>query len=146
VVLGLLDVPAVADTEVDAPARQLIERCDLLRRVDRVALGTEVDARAQPDARRHGRRGGEGDDRIHRAPVLLRQVAGDGERRGACHRDVGVVAADVQGLQATLLGGTSQIRDPRGLVARDDDDADVHGHLLAWIGAVATPRVGTNWL
>ena len=77
---------------------------------------------------------------------FLGQLTSDGERRGAGHRDVRVVATDVQCLQATLLGRASEVGDRSGLVARDDDDADVHVQPPTWIGALDTPRVGTSWL
>ena len=51
VVLHLLVVPAVADAEQEAPVRQLVERRDLLRQPDRVALRDERDAGAELERR-----------------------------------------------------------------------------------------------
>ena len=78
VVLHLLGVPAAADAEEEAAAREMIEAGDLLGERDRVALDHQADAGAEPQLRRDRRRHGERDERIVGVPVLLGQV---GRRR-----------------------------------------------------------------
>jgi hypothetical protein len=50
VVAQLLAVPAGADAELEAPARQVVDARDLLGGDDRVALGDQADAAADPPA------------------------------------------------------------------------------------------------
>ena len=77
VVLGLGPVPAEADAERDAPAREMVERGHLLGQDDRVVLGGEQDAGAEPDARRHGGRGGQRHERVEAALVVVEPHALD---------------------------------------------------------------------
>src|SRR5205807_5969362 len=72
VVLHLLGVPAAADAEEDAAVREAIERGDLLRGRDRIALDDEADAGPEPEplgrpGRRHQR-----DEGIVGGPVIPR--------------------------------------------------------------------------
>ena len=72
VVLDLVGVPAEADAEDEASARELVEGRDGLRGDDRLALRDEADAGAEQHAlgrpcRGHGQR----DERVERALVLL---------------------------------------------------------------------------
>ena len=135
VILCLVDVPAVADAELDATAGQVVEGGDLLRRVDRVALGGEVDARAEPDAS------------TCTAAAAARATIGSMERlySSGSSPATGNGVARLTGMwvwspptcsdaQPASLALTSQIGDRRRLVGRDDDDADVHAQP-AEIGA-----------
>ena len=63
VVLDLLLVPAVADAEQEAAVGKLVDGGNHLRGDDRIALGHQGDAGADPELRRHGRRGIKGQDR-----------------------------------------------------------------------------------
>ena len=102
VVLHLLDVPAAADGEDEAAARELVEAGDRFRGDDRVALRHQADAGAELE--RFGRRGGERqrDERIVRVRIALRQLAAAGERRTAAGRDMRVLA-DEQRFEAARL-------------------------------------------
>src|SRR2546429_9540033 len=75
VVGHLLGVPAGADAEEEAPARDLIEARDLLGGLDRIALDDETDAGGDLQRSRGRRGGGERHERVHHVVVLLRQVA-----------------------------------------------------------------------
>src|SRR5437763_1148977 len=61
VIGGFLDVPPVADAEVDAARSERVERRELLGGADRVALRGQVDAGPQPDARGPARGRGDRD-------------------------------------------------------------------------------------
>src|SRR5262249_5974975 len=50
----LLGQPPDSHAEVETAAREAIDTGDMLRRVDRVALRYQADARAEPDASRVG--------------------------------------------------------------------------------------------
>ena len=76
VVLHLLLVPAEADAEREPAARQQVERGDLLGRDDRVPLGEEEDAGADPQPSVVAAAAAvERDERVERALVLVGQVA-----------------------------------------------------------------------
>ena len=47
VVFNLILVPAIADTKQEAPARDVINRCNRLRGLDRVSLHHQANAGAQ---------------------------------------------------------------------------------------------------
>jgi hypothetical protein len=51
VVLGLGPVPAEADAQGDPATREVVERGDLLGQHDRIVLGGQQNAGAEPDAR-----------------------------------------------------------------------------------------------
>jgi hypothetical protein len=90
VVGHLILVPAVADTEQETAARDLVDRSHLLGGLDRVALRDQ--ANAGPKQQRFGHRRGrtQHHERIHHVIILLRQIAAAGERRLARQRNVGM--------------------------------------------------------
>ena len=73
-VLHLVVVPADADAEHEPAAGDVVERGDCFASDDRVVLGDEADAGAEPQRGGGGRRGAERDERVERAAVLLGQV------------------------------------------------------------------------
>src|SRR5438270_8133707 len=125
VVLHLLDIPAAADPEDEAAARQLIEAGDAFRRDDRIALGNECDAGAEHQL--SGRRCGEGqrDERIMRMGVALRQFAAARERRLAADRDMGVLG-DEQRFKAAVLQRARQLDDVDAVICRKVKNPDLH--------------------
>jgi hypothetical protein len=126
VVRHLLAVPAVADPDDHAPARQPVHRRDLLRERDRVVLRDERDSGAEPDARRD--RGGcrEHRPRVEAALVLLGELGvSGGRRRAAAHRDVGVLR-HVERREAARLGLARELDGAHRQVGRVDRDAEAH--------------------
>src|SRR5262249_59215639 len=85
----LLDVPAAADAELEAPGGEEVEARDLLGRGDRVALDDQADA--GPDPELLGGRGGrhEGHERVEGVRGLLRERAAAREGRAPAPRDMG---------------------------------------------------------
>ena len=111
--------PMPSDTR---PSDSEVERGDRLGLDDRVVLGDERDAGAEAQPLRHRRRGGEGDERVERAAVLLGQLRAAGPRRAPARRDVGVLG-DPQRLEAAVLqlaspGGRAGSRGRSGRSAR----------------------------
>ena len=90
-VLDFLGIPAAANAEEKAPARDLIYRGNELCRLDRIPLGDE--AHPGPDLQPRGRhrRGGQRHERVHRLGIFPRQFAALRERRRARGRDVRVL-------------------------------------------------------
>jgi hypothetical protein len=101
----LLAVPAGADAEQEASARDVVERRHLLGESDRVALDDEADAGA--DQEPLGRRGGrsERDEGVEEAVIPARKLFAAGPRRAPARGDVGVLREEER-LEAALLGGT----------------------------------------
>jgi hypothetical protein len=79
VVFHLLDVPAAADSELEAPARQTVEAGDLLGGDDRVALGNEADADAEAQFLRDRSGERQCDERVVRVGIARRQLATPGD-------------------------------------------------------------------
>jgi hypothetical protein len=101
VIVHLVLVPAGADAEHEAAARQLVEAGDRLG----VATGSCCGpADAGADLQLLRRRGGESeaDERIVGVGIALGQLAAAGEGRLAAGRDVGVLGHE-QRIEATLL-------------------------------------------
>ena len=90
-VLHLVLVPADSDAEEEPTARDEVEGRNRLREHDRVVLCDEADAGAELEPLGDGRGGAEGDERIQRVAVLLRQVAPAWPRGATANRDVGVL-------------------------------------------------------
>ena len=81
VVLGLGPVPAEADAQGDPTVGEMVERGHLLGQDDGVVLGGQQDAGAEADARGHGRRARQGDERVEAALVVVEPHAFDQRRR-----------------------------------------------------------------
>jgi hypothetical protein len=108
VVLHLLDVPAGAHAEQEAPAGDVVEGGDLLGGHDRIALDDEADARADLQALGRGGGGGEAHERVDRVAVLGRELAATGVRGGAADRDMSVLWEEER-LEAELLRGPPEL-------------------------------------
>ena len=125
--LHLLAQPAGADAEEEAAAGEQVERGDLERGVQRVALRDEADAGRHPQLLRdRGGRGerGEAVGQLgvgpRHLPVLRERVArlvlrGDDRMLGHPER-----------LDASRLAGTRQIRDRERPLGHEHEDAEVH--------------------
>jgi hypothetical protein len=125
VVFHFLDVPAAADAEHEAAARQLVEAGDTFRGDDRIALGNEADAGAENQLA--GRRCGEGqrDKRVVGVGVALRQVTAARERALAAHRDVGVLGHE-QRFETALFERLRQLDNVDAVIGREIENADPH--------------------
>ena len=147
----LVPRPAEAEPDVEAPARDLVERGELLGEHDRRVVGHDEDARAQSDARRHARHERERHHRIghgleavrprapgHRRVVVLRR---DGEEQ-ALEYPERVVAETLGFLRdAHLVGG----RGPRA--GHGQREAELHrdahaAHDTRSAAASERPREG----
>jgi hypothetical protein len=91
VVGHLVLVPAVADAEQEATARDLVDRSDLLGGLDRVALGDQADAGAEQQRLGHRRGRPQHHERVHHVVVFLRQIPAAGKGRLARQRNVGML-------------------------------------------------------
>jgi hypothetical protein len=120
VVFHLLDVPAAADAELETPARQLVEAGDLLRGDDRVPLGNEADAGAEPQVFGDSRGKGQRDERVMRVRIALRQFAAARGRRAPADRDVGVLGYE-QRLEPALFKRPRQLGDVDAVIDRKID-------------------------
>jgi hypothetical protein len=93
-------VPARADADDHAAARERVQARDRLGGHDRLVLGGEQDRRAERQPFGRARDHGEGDDRVGhprvRTPLLVRQLV------RTRHREVGVLA-DEQRVEPALL-------------------------------------------
>src|SRR5262249_6952680 len=136
VFLHFLGVPAAADAEEEPPAREHVERRDLLRGGDRVALDEEADAAPDLEPRGDGGRGRERDEEVVRVPVLPGQDRPPGPRARPRDGD-GRVRGQAQRLVAALLGGARQVVDAHRVVGGEHHDAVVHrGSLCRGAGGV----------
>ena len=91
VIFHLLGVPATADAEDDAAVGDDVERRDLFRQHDRIALDDEADTGAELDALGGYRGGGQSNELIVRVPILGGQITAARPGRLAVGRDVGVL-------------------------------------------------------
>ena len=130
VIAHLLEVPAGADAEQEPPAREAVERGDLLRRADRIALDQQADRGADPDPLRRVGHRGESHERVVDPPVLARQLPARRVGRLAARRDVGVLG-DEDRLEAALLRHPGERGRLDRLVGREVGDAEVHRGILA---------------
>ena len=132
VVSKLLLVPAVADTEQEASPGQMIERRNLLGQPDRIPLGHEGDAGANPQRGGRCRHRGEGHELVVAPPVEV------GKWRCPCPTTPGGgpaggnvrVLREPQRLEASLLGFSAQFDGLNGLVGREDHEAIAHARTL----------------
>ena len=76
-----LDVPAVADSELEAPRGHLVNRGHQLRGLDRITLGDQADAGTKLQPLRHRGRRGQHHERVHDVVIGLWQIAAAWERR-----------------------------------------------------------------
>ena len=81
VVAHLLEVPAGADAELEAPAGEVVERRRLVGEHDRVALDDQRDAGADAQALGRGRDRAQRHERVERVRVLARQLGAARPRR-----------------------------------------------------------------
>ena len=126
VVAHLLEVPAGADAELEAPAREVVERGGLVGQRDRVALDDQRDAGADAQALGGGRDRAERDERVERVRVLARQLVAARPRALAAGGDVRVLG-DEDRVEAGVLGGAAE-RDGRDrLVGDEHRQAELHG-------------------
>ena len=125
VVLHLLGVPAAADPEEHATAREPVQRGHFLGRDDRVALDHEADAGAELEASRRGGGGHQGEERIVGRPVVARQLAAGRPRAPAARRDVRVLR-EPHRLEAALLEGAGQLVRRDRVLGGEHDDAVIH--------------------
>src|SRR5579884_1704333 len=130
VVFHFLDVPAAADAEDEAPARQPVEAGDAFRGDDRVALGNETDAGAEHELLR--RRGGKGqrDERVVGVRVAFRQFAAAGKRGAPADRNVGVFR-HIERPEPALLEGAGEFGDVNAVIDREIEDANPHADSSA---------------
>jgi hypothetical protein len=128
VVGHLILVPAIADAEQETAARDLVDRSDLLGRLDRVALSNQ--ANAGPEQQRFGDRRGrtEHHERVHHVIILLRKVAATGEGRVARQRNVGMFGHPER-IEAALLQRQRQFGRRHRIVREKHLPADPHRSL-----------------
>ena len=107
------------------PPRDEVERGHRLGRHDRVPLGDEGDAGADPQALGHRGRRGQRDERVERAVVLLAERLPRRRRRRPAGGDVGVLG-HVEGDEAPVLAGPGQLDRPDRQVRREHGDAELH--------------------
>ncbi len=127
VVLGLGSVPAEPDAERDPSPGEMVEGCHLLGQEDRLVLGGEEDARAQPDARGHRGGGGEGHERVEATLVVVEAHATDEGRRRVLLDGKVCVLGQVERVEAELFdrhgeGGRRQVG-----IGQGGGDAETHG-------------------
>ena len=129
VVVHLLEVPAGADAEQEAPGRELVEGRHRLRQHDRVVFDDQRDGGA--DVERGGGRGGahQRDEGVVGVRVLAGQLAARGVRRDAGRGDVGVLGEE-QRLEAALLGRVRQLGRGDGVLGGEEGEAVPHGARL----------------
>src|SRR5437762_2025506 len=125
VIFHLLDIPAAADTEDKAPARQLIEAGDTFGGDGRVALGYEAIGGAEQQLFGRRRREGQRDERIVRMRIALRQFAAARKRALAAGRNVGVLGHK-QRFEAALFESARQFDDVDPVIGREIENADLH--------------------
>ena len=136
-VAHLLAIPAAADPELEPAARQMVDRCDLLRGRDRVALDDQADAAADPQRRGRLRRRRQRDEQVVGVAVLARQLTAARVRALAAGRDVGVLGEE-QRLVAALLHEARDLAGADRVVGGEVSDSEVHASRLPGAGAAAT--------
>ena len=123
VVFDLLLVPATADAEEEAPARDLIDRGDELGGLDRVALDHEADAGRDLEPLCGAGRGGQRHKRVHHVVIALRQL-GIGARPPR-HRDMRVLGRPDR-VEPALLERYPQLGRGDRVIGEKDRSADIH--------------------
>jgi hypothetical protein len=124
--LHLLGVPAAADAEEHAAAREMVEARHLLGERDRIALDDQADAGADLEAGGDGGRRRQGHEGIECVPVLLRQIRAAGPGAAPADRNVRVLGHE-QGLEAARLGLAGQLVDADRVIGAELVDAVFHG-------------------
>src|SRR5215217_5756596 len=117
-------VPARANAELQAAAREVVDARDLFRRDDRVTFDDQADAAGDTDIAGRLRGGGECDEEVVRAPVLRRQRL-PGRPVGLRGRDVGVLS-EVDGVVAALLGNPRDLTGPHTVVGGKVSETEFH--------------------
>ena len=148
-VFHLLGVPADADAEQEAAARDLIDRGHQLRGLDRIALVDQADAGADLQCLRRHRRGGQRHERVHRVVVLLRQIAAARERRAARGGDVRVLRRPDR-FEAAGFERLGELHGCHGVVGEEHRRAEIHvrapfGKCLCGVGAYGIGRRTARW-
>src|SRR5712691_8084936 len=118
----LVLVPAHADAQREAAARELLQRRDLLREVHRVVQRHEDDRGAEPDSLRPAGDPAERDERVVYAPVRIDALGADDD-----------VLGRPDGVEAELLGGFRGAANGlgrRALPVVRQEDAEVHDARL----------------
>src|SRR5215217_5387926 len=137
VVGHLLAVPAGADPELQPPARQVVDRGDLLGGHDRVALDDEADAGPDPRPRRRLGGRGHGHEQVVGVGVLARELAAPRIGRLPRRRDVRVLG-EVDGVVPVLLDELRHVAWPHRVVGREVADAGVHTAMPTRVAQCAT--------
>src|SRR5215467_15825038 len=85
--LRLFFIPASADTKEKPALGEVVQRRDLLRQQERIALRDQRNAGAELERRRHCRGPGQGYEGIHESAIEIRDATprGTRSRRGAMH-------------------------------------------------------------
>ena len=125
VVVHLVLVPTEADAERETATGEEVERGGGLCGDDRIVLRDEEDAGADAEARRCHRRGGERDERVEAAAVLVGQLAAVGVGRASARRDVGVLG-DPDRVEAALFDRLGQLDHADRHVGDEHRDAVSH--------------------
>src|SRR5437660_5143433 len=125
VVLDLVPVPPETHAERHAATGQQVERRNLFRRDDGIALGDEEDGGPQAEPFRGRRRRRQRDERVERVPVVLRQRLPHRCRGPPAHRDVGVLR-DVHRREPACLGLARRLGRADRPVGQEHGDAEPH--------------------
>ena len=123
--------PARPHAEEEAAAREPVERRDLVRGQERIALGHEAYTRSQAEPAGHSRRRGERGEAVRQLGVRPGQLAVVGERVARrLARGNQRVLGHPERFEAALLAGAREVRDRERAPGREHEDADVHVELL----------------
>src|ERR1035437_8000817 len=127
-ILHLLDVPARADAEDHAAARNHVERRHFFGERDRVALDHQAYSRAEFEFFGYGGRRAERDERIVRMPVLFWQFGAAGEGRLARRGYVSVLGKEHR-LEAAFFSRERKLDRLDCVVSREHRDSEF-GHAI----------------
>ena len=124
-VLHLLRVPSRPYAELEASLREQVDGRGLLGGQDRVALGEQRDAGAEPEPARDRGGSGEPHEGIEGMPVLSRKLGAARPGTAPAARDMRVLGNEER-LEPARLGFPGELIDANAVVGGEDRDTDVH--------------------
>ncbi len=139
VIFHLVGIPAAADAEQKAPARDLVDRGDEFRCLDRVALLHQAHAGPELEPGCGDRGGSQRHERVHRVVIPLWQFSAARKRRFARGRDVRVLGRPDQ-FKPPLLQRLGEVDRRDRVIGKEHQCAKIHFRSFRLPGSASFGR------